>query len=141
MDAVLLAGGIPQPDEPLYSYSNGGAKALIDVAGKPMIQWVLDALCGAKSIDRIVVIGLSAKAELPCTKPISYMSNQGKLLENLKAGTAKVVELNPNAEYVLFASSDIPGLTSEMVDWLVKTCSETDDDLYSNVTRRADMEQ
>ncbi len=141
MDAVLLAGGIPRPDEPLYSYSNGEAKALIDVAGKPMVQWVLDALCGAKSIDRIVIIGLSAKANLPCKKAITYLSNQGKLLDNLKVGTAKVLELNPKAEFVLFASSDIPGITSEMVDWVVKTCAETDDDLFYNVIRREDMEK
>jgi CTP:molybdopterin cytidylyltransferase MocA len=141
MDAVLLAGGIPRPDEPLYSYSNGEAKALIDVAGKPMIQWVLDALSEAKSIERIVVIGLSEKANLPCKKPVTYMSNQGKLLDNLKAGTARVLELNPQAEYVVFASSDIPGITGEMVDWLVKTAAETDDDLFYNVVRREDMER
>jgi molybdopterin-guanine dinucleotide biosynthesis protein A len=141
MDAVLLAGGIPRPDEPLYSYSNGEAKALIDVAGKPMIQWVLDALGNAKSIERVVVIGLSAKSELSCKKPMVFLSNQGKLLDNLKAGTAKVLELNPKSEYVLFASSDIPGITSEMVEWLIKTCSETRDDLYYNVVRREDMER
>ncbi len=141
MDAVVLAGGIPRPDEPLYSYSEGEAKALIDVAGKPMIQWVLDALCESKSVERIVLIGLSAKAQLHCTKPITYMSNQGKLLENLRAGTARALELNPEAEYVIFASSDIPGLRGEMVDWLVQTCAETDDDLYYNVVRREDMEK
>ncbi|HEX8993131.1 MAG TPA: nucleotidyltransferase family protein [Anaerolineales bacterium] len=141
MDAVLLAGGIPQPDEPLYAYSGGEAKALIDVAGKPMVQWVLDALGDAKSIDRIVVIGLSNKSNLPCKKPLIYLSNQGKLLDNLKAGTAKVLELNPHAEFVLFVSSDIPALTGEMVDWLVQTCKETDDDLYYNVIRREDMEK
>jgi molybdopterin-guanine dinucleotide biosynthesis protein A len=141
MDAVLLAGGIPQPDEPLYADSGGEAKALMDVAGKPMVQWVLDALGGAKSIERIVVIGLSEKSKLPSKKPITYMSNQGKLLDNLKAGTAKILELNPKTEKVLFVSSDIPALTSEMVDWLVKTCSETDDDLYYNVVRRQDMER
>ena len=141
MDAVLLAGGIPQPDEPLYSYSKGEAKALIDVAGKPMIQWVLDALGSAKSIERIVVIGLSEKAHLACKKPLTYMPNQGKLLDNLKAGTAKVLELDPRARYVLFASSDIPGVTPDMVDWLVDTCRQTDDDLYYNVVRREDMER
>lgn len=141
MDAVVLAGGIPRPDEALYSYSNGEAKALIDVAGKPMVQWVLDALGGAKSIERIVVIGLSAKANLPCKKPITYMSNQGKMLDNIRAATARVLEINPAAKFVLFASSDIPGVTSEMVDWLVKTCAETDDDLYYNVVRREDMEK
>ena len=140
MDAVLLAGGIPRPEEPLYSYSHGEAKALIDVAGKPMIQWVLDALSSAKSIERVVVIGLSSKSELSCRKPVTYLSNQGKMLDNLKAGTAKVLELNPTAKYVLFASSDIPGITGEMVDWLVKTCGETDDDLYYNVVRREEME-
>lgn len=141
MDAVLTAGGIPQPDEPLYSYSNGEAKALIDVAGKPMIQWVLDALGEAKTIEHVVVIGLSDKANLTCTKPLSYLPNQGKMLENLKAGTAKVLELNPQAKYVLFVSSDIPSITGKMVDWVVRTCMQTNHDLYYNVIRREDMER
>ena len=140
MDAVVTAGGIPQPNEPLYEYSKGDAKALIDVAGKPMIQWVLDALSKAKTIDNVVVIGLSAKSDLTCKKPLTYLSNQGKMLDNLKAGTAKVMELNPKAKYVLFVSSDIPSITGEMVDWMVKTTSETQDDLYYNVVRREDME-
>ncbi len=141
MDAVVTAGGIPQPDEPLYSHSKGETKALIDVAGKPMIQWVLDALGNAKTIENVVVIGLSEKANLSCTKPLSYMPNQGKMLENLKSGTARVMELNPQARYVLFVSSDIPGITGKMVDWAVKTCMQTDDDLYYNVIRREDMER
>jgi GTP:adenosylcobinamide-phosphate guanylyltransferase len=141
MDAVLTAGGIPQPDEPLYSYSKGEAKALIDLAGKPMIQWVLDALGEAKTIEHVVVIGLSEKANLTSRKPLSYLPNQGKMLDNLKAGTAKVMELNPQARYVLFVSSDIPGITGKVVDWVVKTCLQTDHDLYYNVIRREDMEK
>ena len=141
MDAVVTAGGIPQPDEALYAYSKGESKALIDVAGKPMIQWVLDALGNARTIDRVVLIGLTDKADLTCNKPLTYMSNQGKMLDNLKAGTAKVLELNPKAEYVLFVSSDIPAIKPEMVDWVVNTCLETEDDLYYNVIRREDMEQ
>ncbi len=141
MDAVVLAGGIPQPKEPLYAYSNGEAKALIDVAGKPMVQWVLDALGGAKSIEHIIVIGLSAKSNLSCRKPITYISNQGRMLDNLKVGTAKALEFNPQAKYVLVSSSDIPAVTSEMVEWLIKTCGESDDDIYYNVVRRDTMEQ
>ncbi len=140
MDAVVTAGGIPQPDEALYSYSKGESKALIDVAGKPMIQWVLDALGEAQTIDRVVLIGLTDKSDLTCKKPLTYISNQGKMLDNLKAGTAKVLELNPKAKYVLFVSSDIPGIKAEMVDWVVNTCLETKDDLYYNVIRREDME-
>lgn len=140
MDAVVTAGGIPQPDDPLYSYSNGEAKALIDIAGKPMIQWVLDALSDARTIDRVVVIGITDKSKLTCRKPISYLSNQGKLLENLKAGTAKVREANPKAKYVLFVMADIPAITGQMVDWVVNTCMQTKDDLYYNVIRRESME-
>ena len=141
MDAVVTAGGIPQPDEPLYAYSKGESKALIDVAGKPMIQWVLDALGDAQTIERIVVIGLTDKSNLTCRKPLTYLSNQGKMLDNLKAGTAKVLELNPKAKNVLFVSSDIPSIKAKMVDWVVNTCLETSDDLYYNVIRREDMEE
>ena len=141
MDAVVTAGGIPQTDEPLYSYSRGGAKALIDIAGKPMVQWVLDALGEAHTIERVVLIGLTDRSGLTCKKPLTYLSNQGKMLDNLKAGTAKVLELNPKAKYILFVSSDIPGIKGEMVDWVVNTCLETSDDLFYNVIRREDMEE
>lgn len=141
MDAVIAAGGIPQPEDPLYVYSNGEAKALIDVAGKPMIQWVLHALDDARTIDRVVVIGLTDKSKLKCKKPITYLSNQGRLPENLRAATAHVLELNPKAKYVLFVSSDIPAITGSMVDWVVNTCMQTKDDLYYNVIPREAMEK
>ena len=141
MDAVIVAGGIPQPHEPLYEYSNGQAKALIDIAGKPMVQWVLDALGDAKTIDRVVVVGLTDKMGLKCRKPVAFVSNEGRLLENLKSGTARVLELNPRAQYVVFVSSDIPAVTGPMVDWVVETCRETKDDLYYNVIRREAMEE
>jgi GTP:adenosylcobinamide-phosphate guanylyltransferase len=141
MDAVIVAGGIPQPDEPLYNYSNGQSKALIEIAGRPMVQWVLDALGDAKTIDRVVVVGLTDKMGLKCRKPLDFVSNEGRLLENLKSGTARVLQLNPRAEYVLFVSSDIPSITGPMVDWVVETCRETKDDLYYNVIRRESMEE
>ena len=140
MDAVIIAGGIPQPQDRLYPYSKGESKALIDVAGKPMVQWVLDALDEAKTIDRIVLIGLTAKSGLTSRKPIFYLSNAGKMLANLQAGTAKVLELNPRAEYVLFVTSDIPAITGQMVDWVVNTCLQSKHDIYYNVIPRQVME-
>ena len=140
MDAIVTAGGIPQPGDPLYVYSNGDSKALIDVAGKPMVQWILDALGDAKSVDNVIVIGLSAKSELTCKKPLYYISNQGRMLANIVTGVSKAIELNKKNEYVLLVSSDIPALKSEMVDWLVETCMETKDDLYYGVCPREVME-
>jgi GTP:adenosylcobinamide-phosphate guanylyltransferase len=141
MDAILAAGGIPQPQDPLYTHSNGESKALIDIAGKPMAQWVLDALGEAKTIDRVVLVGLTKKSGLTCKKPLHFLSSQGKLLENVKAGTAKVLELNPRAKHILFVTSDIPAINGQMVDWVVNTCLQTKHDLYYNVIRRESMEQ
>ena len=57
MDAVVTAGGIPEPEDLLYPYTKGESKALLKIAGKPMVQWVLDAVSQAKTIDRVVVVG------------------------------------------------------------------------------------
>src|ERR1044072_920843 len=140
MDAIVTAGGIPRPEDPLYSYSHGDSKALIDVAGKPMIQWVLDALGNAKKVDNVIIIGLSPKTGVTCKKPIYYVSNQGRMLANIVAGVDKVLELNKKSKYVLVVSSDIPTLKSEMVDWLIDTCMETKDDLYYGVCPKDVME-
>ena len=140
MNAIVTAGGIPQPGDKLYAYSNGESKALIDVAGKPMVQWILDALGDAKHIDQVIVIGLSAKSGLTCKKPLHFVSNQGRMLANIVTGVNKSLELNPKGEYVMLVSSDIPALKSDMVDWLVKTTMETKDDLYYGVCPREVME-
>jgi GTP:adenosylcobinamide-phosphate guanylyltransferase len=140
MDAIVIAGGIPQPDDPLYTFSNGNAKALIDIAGKPMVQWVLDALSEARNVDNVILIGLSPRSGITCKKPLHFISNQGRMLANIVAGVDKSLELNKRNKYVLVSSSDIPTLKPEMVDWLVETCMQTKDDLYYGVCSRELME-
>lgn len=140
MDAIVTAGGIPQPGDPLYAYSNGNSKALIDIAGKPMIQWILDALGNSKKVDNVIVIGLTPRSGLTCKKPLHYVSNQGRMLANIVTGVNKSIELNKKNEYVLLVSSDIPSIKGEMVDWLVNTAMQTKDDLYYGVCAREVME-
>ncbi|MEN8172161.1 MAG: nucleotidyltransferase family protein [Chloroflexota bacterium] len=140
MDAIVAAGGIPKPDQPLYPYSEGKSKALIDVAGKSMIQWVLDALSEAQKVDNVIVIGLPEDSQISCKKDLYYVPNQGRMLDNIKAGIDKILEVNPQAEYVLSVSSDIPGINSEMIDWLVDSALETQHDMYYGIVRREVME-
>ncbi len=141
MDAIVTAGGVPLVNEPLYSETRGDAKALLDIAGKPMVQWVLDALSKARTIENVIVVGLTPKLGLTCDKPMYFVPNQGKMLDNFRAGVRKSQEVNPKASHVLFVSSDIPAITPEMVDWVVETAMETDDDLYYNVIERSVMEK
>ena len=140
MDAIVTAGGIPQPGEPLYEESQGLNKALLDIAGKPMIQWVLDALCQAELIDQLVVIGLPDGSGVTCPKVNAWLPNYGGLLENIRAGVVKVKELNPLAGHVLSVSSDIPAITPEIVDWSVSIADDPEMDIYYNIIRRDVME-
>jgi hypothetical protein len=69
------------------------------------------------------------------------MKNQGSMLENIIAGIQRVREIDPAAHHVLVASSDVPAVKSEMVDWVINTAMQTDDDLYYNVIERHVMEK
>jgi len=141
MDAIVVAGGTPQPGEYLYEETGGNPKAMLDIAGKPMIQWVLDALSGAKTIEQVVVIGLPAECcDIRCSKPMSFFPNQADMIENIRTGAVKVLEINPQAHHFLIVSSDIPAITAEMVDWEVRTTMETDHDVYYHVITREVME-
>ena len=106
-----------------------------------MIQWVLDALSGAKHVDKVIIVGLSPKNKLKSKKPVHYISNQGRMLSNIVAGVDKSIELDKKSEYVMVVSTDIPALKSEMVDWLAEKCMETKDDLYYGVCSSEVMEK
>ncbi len=141
MDAIVTAGGVPEPGEPLYEYTQGAHKAMLDVAGKPMIQWVLDALCESQKIRTIVMIGLSEASGLKCEKLGAFLPNQGSMLNNIRTGVKKILELQPDAEHVMLVSSDVPSIKAEMIDWIVDTCMLTDDDIYYNVIMKEVMEK
>ena len=140
MDAIVIAGGIPKPEDPLYEYTQGENKALLEICEKSMIQWVLDALEGAQKVERLVIIGLPEHSDMGGGKIAAYLPTQGDLLENVKAGAIKVLEINPDAQKVLVVSSDIPTITPEMVDWCVDTADQTEHEVYYNVITRQVME-
>lgn len=140
MDAVVIAGGIPQPGEPLYPLTIGKPKALLEIGGKPLAQWVLDALGGAKLVDHVVLVGLSAETGLACSKPLAFLPNQGGMIANILVGIREVLQFNPEAKQVLVVTSDIPAITSSLVDWEVETAQEADVDLCLTLIKRQVME-
>lgn len=139
MDAIILAGGIPTSEDPLYLAANGQSKALIDVAGKPMAQWVVEALDGAKSVDRIIIVGLSADVNLRSSKPMDFLPESGGMLANLTAGVEHLQSLDPSIQQVLLLTCDIPTITPEMVDWRVQG-ADPDSDLEYSVIKKETME-
>jgi len=141
MNALISAGGIPKPDESLYEISQGGNKALIDLCGKPMIQWVLDALSGSALIDSVIIVGLPPDISLTCKHPLTFIENQGDMIENVRAGAEAIIKKDPTAQITLLISSDIPAITSEMIDWMVKAVDNQPYDIFYSVVDRNVMEK
>lgn len=141
MDAVVIAGGVPQPGEPLYPYTQGRPKAMLDISGKPMAQWVIDALSRASSVKRLVIVGLESSSGLESPKLIGEIANQGSMLHNIRSGVQYFLEKGDCTGHVALVSSDIPAVLPEHVDWVIREASQTDLDLYYNVISREVMER
>lgn len=140
MDAYIIAGGIPKPGDPLYPFTQGKPKALLELAGQSMIQWVLDALDGARLVDRVVIVGLAEAARLRCAKPLSFYPSYGGFFDNVMAGRHIIREISPQAAYALVVSSDIPAATPAAADWLIAQASDAAHEVYFVVIRKEVME-
>jgi CTP:molybdopterin cytidylyltransferase MocA len=141
MDGVLLAGGIPAPDDPLHAAAQGRPKSLIDVAGRPMGQWVLDALDAAPSVERVLIVGLDAEAGLTSPKVVGHVPDRGSLLANTLAGVAWLQRRAPEADLLLACCADIPLMTADMVEALVVRCADPSVDIYYGFASRTRLEQ
>lgn len=141
MDALITAGGIPLPDEPLYPNTRGGYKVMLPLAGKPMIQWVLEAIDASSTIDRVIVIGLPEFTDLKCKHETITIKGQGDVLSNIKAGAEEVLRVHPDATKAFIISGDVPCITGQMIDWMAEQIMQGEADVYYPVVERADMEK
>ena len=142
MDAILLAGGVPEPGSPLYPYSKGKPKVAVQIGSKSMAQWVLDALERSSSIDNIVIVGIEEmREELHSTKILDFKPAGDDYIHNFQLGAEALLAHKPEAEKVALVSCDIPMLTPESVDWVVQTSLESDEDLYYCVIEQSQMEK
>lgn len=143
MNVVVLAGGRLTSEDPLFDLIPPGAhpsKAHLDLGGKPMLQWVLDALGGSDRISRVILVGQDEDAGFASAKPMTFVPDQGGLIENVLAGVRASMAQNPGEKYSLLATGDIPLLKTEMVDWVVDNGLKTGADLIYHVITDQVME-
>ncbi len=138
--AVVLAGYSTEKPDPLALAMGMERKALIPIAGKPMVYWVVKALRESPRIDQIYIVGISPEDNLDLETEVIYVPNQNAHFENIMAGIDTVQRRQPDAEYLLLASSDIPALSSHTVDWFVETCEQMDSDFFYSVVEQTVME-
>lgn len=140
MEAIITAGGISAPDDPLYAQTGVAKKALIPLVGQPMINWIVEALMGSGLIDHIVIVGLKPD-ELSLDHPsLCFIDAREGLLDNVLAGVDKVREINPQAKKILLCSSDIPLITPEIVRGFIEECGSQEADVYYAIVEEKTME-
>ncbi len=127
MECVVLAGGRPRPGDSLWPQAGGRPKAMIEIAGRPMIAWVLDALRSSRHIDRLIVVGLDANADLP--RDVEAVADQGDLVGNLYAGIARLSEASPAA----YCWSDIPLAAAPMFDRYIEATTDPELDVNAGL--------
>ncbi len=116
-NAVVLGGG--DPGDAFAAAHRVAVKPLIEVAGRPMGLWVLQALKDSGQVGRIAYVG-------PLTPEMDRLvevrvTDRGTLLANLEAGVAALREPgSAPPKRVLVVTADIPMLSGLQVRSLLE---------------------
>ena len=141
MYAIITAGGKPSKDDVLYDSAKGDFKVLINIAGKTILQWVLDAINQSKSINHIVIVGMSDVAGINSMLPVTFVEAQDNLLKNIEAGINKILEIDRSAKEVMLISGDLPGINGAMIDWLAGVIENNGHQFYYPIIERSLMKK
>ncbi len=141
MDAIILAGGIPSPDDSLHTLTQGKSKALLQINGRSLLDYVLEALLGSSSIDHILVVGLPIDVLNNESKHLSIIPDQGGFVQNGIAGLRWMKNFRGKQAHVAMVSVDIPLLTSDIVDQVIANCRPLTHKLFYHFVSRAVFEE
>ncbi len=129
--------------------ARGGSKSiprknLVDVAGRPLITWVIGAARGAKRLDRVVVstedeeIAETARrwgAEVPFVRPQELATDTVSLIPVVQHALATMDGLGFRADAVVSLQATSPGLTGADIDAAVAKLEESSADSVVTVLR------
>jgi GTP:adenosylcobinamide-phosphate guanylyltransferase len=127
LDAVILAGGINTRE--LYLGYRPGYKALVEIAGRPLISYVLDALTGSAGIGRIAIVGSEADLR-PAVGPEYAITPSG---DSLMGSVLAALSVFPDSPMIALVTGDLPMLRSEMIDRFIVLCRERVSDYADNL--------
>ena len=134
---LLLAGERPEGD-PLADRFGVAAKALLPIAGRPMILRVLDALAGASTVSSVVVSGARTKLETDAdvTKRMGQVGVE--VIESAETPATSVVaalDTFPADDPLLVTTADHALLSSEVVDHFVTAALDAEADVIVGLAR------
>lgn len=132
VNVVLLAGAANTG--PLREVSPATNEALVEINGKPMVQYVIDGLAASRLVKRIVVVAPPGELEPHVTgRNLEFVPSQGNIVDNVLAA----VRTLPQDEPFLAVSSDVPLITGQVVDDLVEVCLRSGGELCYPIVEKS----
>jgi molybdopterin-guanine dinucleotide biosynthesis protein A len=123
---VVMAGG-KTPEKIIETGEDETERAFIDIGGRPMVSWVLDAIRGCKRFDGLLCIGNVTRLNRELGLELSMLTpDLGSMLENFIAGMEKFRD----RPLVISSTCDIPLITSAMLDNLIDQIESIDAEIY-----------
>jgi membrane-associated phospholipid phosphatase/GTP:adenosylcobinamide-phosphate guanylyltransferase len=141
MDAVILAGGKPNRKNKIWPESNDIPKPMMVVNGRPMVQWVIDAVNKSKAIEKIYIVGLEKTDTLNFEKPFISIPDCGGIFKNLAAAAERIIDADKHACYFLSISADIPLIDEKIIDSVALKPHENGFDIFYNIIDKKLMEE
>jgi GTP:adenosylcobinamide-phosphate guanylyltransferase len=120
--AAILAGG--GPDDVVARATGAPCKALVEIEGRPLIAYVLDALREAETVREIIAVEGPSRSlsRYDGDFGVPIVTAEGSRLIDTFTASAKAVT---SGERILIVTVDLPLLTAEAVDGFVRSCQET----------------
>lgn len=140
-DAVVFAGHNPAKPDALALHTGQPNKALVPIHGRPMVAYVVGALAQSPRVRDIMVVGMSEADGVDFGAPVSFLPDQGSLIDNVFYALHNLTERDPADRHIVFVMADMPLLTGDMVTWFLDACRPWDKDVYYGVVERQVMEQ
>ncbi|MCD6288996.1 MAG: nucleotidyltransferase family protein [Anaerolineae bacterium] len=140
LHAVVTAGFNPEKPDLLAESVGVSQKALIDVAGRPLVWWTVKALRDSGVVDRIVVVGIEPDLQVDLGANVVHLPNRPDPLENIVQGVDYLTGQDPDMDYAVLASGDVPLLRPKTVRWFVDVCLQGDYDFYYPIVQDQVME-
>jgi GTP:adenosylcobinamide-phosphate guanylyltransferase len=136
MHAIVLAGG-GRSDS--FAEKHGAVnKALIPINGRPMFEYVFEAIKESRHVEDIVIVGPKQHFGKYQDSRVSVLDDVGDMTENCLNG---VRSLPHDGKRVVLVTSDIPLLTTEIIDGYLDIVAGMDGQfLYPLISREVNEE-
>lgn len=136
MNAIILAGAVNSGA--LRKVSQEHYEAEIKIAGRPMLDYVLQALRSISSVQRIIIVGPRALISSDMRDENCTMVERGNTWEESLMNGLNALE---SEEPLLLVTSDIPLITKEALEDFLERCQSRKADVYYSFVSKDDNEK